>query len=104
MGKILVAGASGSLGFQVMKLLTQQGADVRALVSSPESARRVKELTGDIVVADARNPLETEHVFKDVEIVFSAVGQSVSLYTDGTSFDEIDYGINRNLIEGAVNA
>lgn len=104
MGKILVAGASGSLGFEVMKILKNQGADVRALVSSKESEQKVRQYAGEVVIADARKQQELQPVLENVEIVFSSVGQSVSLYNDGTSFEEIDYGINRNLIEAAVNA
>jgi len=104
MAKILVAGASGSLGFEVLKLLKQQGTDVRALVSSKESEQKVRPYAGEVVVADAHDREDIQKVFNNVDVVFSAVGQSVSLFSDGVSFEEVDYDLNRNLIEGAVNA
>ena len=104
MQKVLVAGASGSLGFEVLSKLKQMDVPLRALVSSPESARKVESVTGEVVIADVRNSDELKEAFRDVDIVFSAVGQSVSLSDNSGSFEEIDFGINKNLIDGAVSA
>lgn len=104
MQKILVAGASGSLGFEVLKKLRQGNMPARALVRSQESAKKVSEYAPDVVVADAGNPTELKQAFDGVDVVFSAVGRSVSLFTEGDSFEETDWEINKNLIEGASGA
>jgi uncharacterized protein YbjT (DUF2867 family) len=104
MKKVLVAGASGSLGSEVVKHLMQKNIPVCALVSSQESARRAGSFALNMVVADARNSDELQQAFEGIDVVFSAVGQSVSLFKEGGSFESIDYEINKNLIEGAANA
>src|SRR5690554_5698669 len=101
---VLVAGASGSLGFEVIKKLKQKGVHVKALVKSQDSVQKVNPYAAEVIVADARKPENLDHVFDDADVVFSAVGQSVSLFSNGGSFEEIDYGINKNLVEGAVKA
>ncbi len=104
MQKVLIAGASGSLGFEVLKKLWQKKVPVRALVRSQESAKRVGEYCSNVIVADARNPSELEQAFEGIDVVFSAVGRSVSLFSEGGSFEAIDYEINKNLVDGAANA
>lgn len=104
MKKVLVAGASGSLGSEVAKLLTQMNIPVRSLVSSQESARQAGRYSQNLVVADARRPQELQQAFEGIDVVFSAVGQSVSLFSEGGSFEAVDYELNRNLIQGAARA
>src|SRR5690606_14858796 len=74
------------------------------LVSSRDSEEKVSSFAGEVVVADAGNQVDLRKAFDNIDVVFSAVGQSVSLFSDGVSFEEVDYDLNRNLIEGAVNA
>lgn len=100
----MVAGASGSLGLEVIKKLRQKGVPLRALDRSQEKAEMLRPYTDDVVIADATNAAELQGVFEDIEVLFSAVGQSVSLFTKGESFEKIDYGVNENLINAAVAA
>ena len=104
MPKVMVAGASGSLGLEVIKKLRQKGVPLRALDRSQEKAEMLRPYTDDVVIADATNAAELQGVFEDIEVLFSAVGQSVSLFTKGESFEKIDYGVNENLINAAVAA
>lgn len=104
MEKVLIAGASGSLGFEVLQKLRKMDVAVRALVSSSESAEKIKPFTADVVIADARKNEQLAGACNGIDIVFSAVGQSVSLLDNAGSFEEIDYGINKNLVEEAVSA
>src|SRR5690554_755747 len=104
MQKVLVAGASGSLGFEVLKKLKLKGVHVKALVRSQESVDKVSPYATEVAFADVNNPENLNDIFTGIDVVFSAVGQSVSLFKKGGSFEDIDYGINKNLVEAAVKA
>ncbi len=102
--KILLAGASGALGLEVLKLLHQQGKDVRALVHSEDGAEEVSPYTNDIWKADASEGNEViRDITKDVSIVISTLGKSVSLFTNrGKSFVENDFYANSNILDDAI--
>ncbi len=102
--KILLAGASGALGLEVLKILQQQGKDVRALVHSADGSEKVAKYTQDIWRADASEGNEIiKDITKDVSIVISTLGKSVSLFTDrGKSFMENDFYANSNILDDAV--
>jgi len=102
--KILLAGASGALGLEVLKLLHQQGKEVRALVHSEDGAEEVSPYTKDIWKADASEGNEVvRDITKDVSIVISTLGKSVSLFTNrGKSFVENDFYANSNILDDAI--
>ncbi|MHA6280285.1 SDR family oxidoreductase [Salinimicrobium sp. CAU 1759] len=102
--KILLAGASGALGLEVLNLLHQQGKKVRALVHSAEGAEKVSNLTDDVWRADASEGNEIiKDITKDISIVISTLGKSVSLFTNGgKSFMENDFYANSNILDDAV--
>ncbi len=50
--RVFVAGATGTLGRQTVRLLATAGHEVRALARDAERAARVRELGADPVVAD----------------------------------------------------
>lgn len=105
MDKVLVAGASGALGFEVLKKLRKRNVPCRALVHSSNAEKKVKQYTDDVFVADIRYPEQLKDLCTDVGIIFSALGKSVSLFKPRLSnFDEIDFLGNKNIIEQAKNS
>jgi uncharacterized protein YbjT (DUF2867 family) len=102
--KILLAGASGALGLEVLKLLHERGDEVRALVHSADGVEKVGAYTQDIWRADAsEGNEEIKDITKDVDIVISTLGKSVSLFTDrGKSFIENDFYANSNILDDAI--
>ncbi|WP_324719313.1 SDR family oxidoreductase [Salinimicrobium sp. HB62] len=102
--KILLAGASGALGLEVLKLLHQQGKKVRALVHSADGVEKVSNFTDDVWRADASEGNEViKDITKDISIVISTLGKSVSLFTNrGKSFMENDFYANSNILDDAV--
>lgn len=102
--KILLAGASGALGLEVLKILHHQGKDVRALVHTEDGADKVARYTDDIWKADASEGNEViRDIAKDISIVISTLGKSVSLFTNrGKSFMENDFYANSNVLDDAV--
>lgn len=53
---ILVVGATGQLGSQVVRVLCAQGTPVRAMVRTPGSADDLAEAGAELVTADLRHP------------------------------------------------
>ncbi len=105
MKRILVLGATGSLGFEVLKLLKQEGHYVRALCLDEDDASEIKEYTDDIFIGDAQNPETLTNICSKIDIIFSAMGKSVSLFTDNkTTFRDIDYQANKNILDIALKS
>lgn len=103
-GKVLVAGASGALGLEITKILSDRGLDIRALVHSSSGASKVSPYTKDICKADASEGTSSiEGITKDVSTVISALGKSVSLFSgNDNSFIENDFYANNNVLDDAV--
>jgi uncharacterized protein YbjT (DUF2867 family) len=70
MGTVLVCGATGTTGLQVLGLLQSAGADVRALTRSPESASRLRETGADAVVGDLGEPSTLPAALDGVRAVY----------------------------------
>lgn len=102
--RVLVAGASGALGLEVLKLLKDKNIELRGLVFSGNGAEKVSPYTKDIWKADAsKGNLEIKDITKDVSTVISTMGKSVSLFTDrGNTFLENDFYANSNLLDDAL--
>lgn len=102
--RVLVAGASGALGLEVLKLLKMQELRLRGLVFSGNGAEKISPFTDDICKADAsKGNVQIKDVTKDVSTVVSTMGKSVSLFTDrGNSFLENDFYANSNLLDDAL--
>lgn len=102
--RVLVAGASGALGLEVLKLLYERNMQLRGLVFTKDGAENVSPYTSDIWEADAsKEKLEIQDITKDVSTVISALGKSVSLFTNrGNSFLENDFYANNNLLDDAL--
>ncbi|HSJ67237.1 MAG TPA: SDR family oxidoreductase [Anditalea sp.] len=105
MGKILVAGATGSLGSEVIKALHARGYPSRALVHNVKNIDKIKNYTDDIIIADARKPNQLLGLCKDIDILISTVGKSISLFkNDSGTYDSIDYNANINILTEAENS
>ena len=105
MKKILLAGASGSLGMEVAQKLSHCSIPFRALVSSKESAKQLDPYTKDVWIADAQKTNELNGMCEGISHVFSSLGKSVSLFTGGRGdYKEIDYECNKNILEEAEKA
>ncbi len=102
-GKILLAGASGALGFETLKLLSEKGMSVRALVLSADEADKISAYTDDVWKADAsKGNLIVEGITENITTVISTLGKSVSLFTNrGKSFIENDFYANSNILDDA---
>lgn len=103
--RVLVAGASGALGREVVRLLVARGDRVRAMT---REAARTRALGPEVetVVADARDARSLRGALDGVEQVFSSLGASPlpDPRLGWRGFRGVDWPLNRNLVDAAVAA
>jgi uncharacterized protein YbjT (DUF2867 family) len=102
--KVLLAGASGALGCEILKLLHEKHIHVRSLVNSSSAIEKVSPYTSDIFNADASQGKDKlEGLASGIHTVISALGKSVSLFTNrGKTFLENDFYANSNILDAAL--
>lgn len=102
MERVLVFGATGNLGRQIIKVLKQHHYYVAAVVRSSAKAALVQPFTDECLVADITNAGQLKGVCNGFDVVISALGKSVSI-DDKTkpSFEDIDYKANAVILQEA---
>ncbi len=103
---ILVAGASGALGREIVRQLAARGDRVRALGRAPH---RLAPLAGERVeafVADPGDVASLAPALEGIDAVISALGASTlpSLGGGWRGFGAVDLRLNRNLVDASARA
>ena len=102
---VLVAGATGAIGSEVVRELQARGMRVRALVREPARLTTEPE---EIFVGNLLNPRTLEGVCRDVAAVVSSAGAKfqpkLRFSAKGESFRDVDDIGNRNLLQEAIAA
>ena len=103
--KVLVAGATGLIGREVVRLLVEAGHAVRTLSQSAERAERLRALTADVRIADATKQDALRGICEGIDVVVSALGAPV-LPGAGTrrAFGDVDRAANERLLAEALGA
>jgi uncharacterized protein YbjT (DUF2867 family) len=71
--KVLVAGANGQIGQYIVRMLAEEGHEVRAMIRDEDQAQGLRELGGEPVVADLEG--EVAHTVEGCDaVIFSAGG------------------------------
>lgn len=97
--RLLIAGASGSVGLATLRAAKEAGYWVRTLSRRMTNYPLLARYANDVVLADATSTLAMQHIFEDVDIVISALGASVSAGApERRSFKAVDLAANRNLL------
>ncbi|WKN30041.1 NAD(P)H-binding protein [Porifericola rhodea] len=106
MKKILIAGASGVLGREVLSQIHQSGQYwVRAHIRDETKREEILPYCDEIVLADARYPEQLSGICDDIDIVFSTIGMSISMFAvEPGNFVDVDFKGNLNLLEEAKKA
>ena len=99
---VLVAGATGGTGQQVVRELNAAGYRVRALVRDPASARGVLGDTVEYATGDVRERATIDAALKGVRYAISAIGATRKDPANGPEF--VDFQGVRNLAEAAAAA
>ena len=71
---VLVAGANGYVGQNVVRALKQKGFRIRALVRSEKKLEPVKSLIDEVVVGDVTFESSLKDCCKDVTVIISCIG------------------------------
>jgi uncharacterized protein YbjT (DUF2867 family) len=103
---ILVAGATGVLGSEIVRRLIARGEQVRAMVrvtSAPEKVERLKQAGAEIVRADLKEPRTLLAACAGVRGVISTV-TTILTSQPGDSFEATDGQGNKSLIDAAKKA
>ncbi len=99
---VLVAGAAGQTGTQIVRHLQQEGFRVRALVRDTDKARELLGPDVDYVPGDVKDPAAVKAAAAGVHAVISSIG---SRGKEGPDRPEmIDYQGVRNLVDAAKAA
>lgn len=103
---ILVAGATGVLGSEIVRRLLARGEKVRAMArstSKPESVDRLRKAGAEIVIADVKDPASLGPACAGVDAVISGV-TTILTTQPGDSFEATDGEGNKALIDAARKA
>lgn len=101
--RVLLAGASGQTGQQVLRQLARTDIDVRALTRSAEKTDRLQRYgADDVAVGNLMISDDARTAVEGMDAVFTAVGSSPQKVLRGEEF--VDGTGNINLVEAAVDA
>jgi uncharacterized protein YbjT (DUF2867 family) len=103
---VLVAGATGVLGSEIVRRLLAKGENVKAIVrftSNPDAVAALKKAGAETVVADLKDPSSLDIACKGADAVISSV-TAVTTAKEGDSFAATDGQGNKNLIDAAGRA
>lgn len=103
---ILVAGATGLLGSEIVRRLRERDHSVRALVRSSSAPERVEQLAqcgAEIARGDLRNAPSLGAACQGIDSVISTVSM-IRTAQEGDSFADTDEAGTRRLIDAAARA
>lgn len=85
---VLVTGASGFVGHHVVEALDRAGAKVHPLVRKSSSVKGLEKWSGDLRVADLRQPAELGPAVKGMDVVIHLAG--LTRARNGEAFDRVN--------------
>ena len=99
--RVLVAGATGTLGRLVVSELLARGYNVRALVRDPLASRALDLGAVELARGDLQDAASLGGLCDNVDTIISCAGASMRMggLRDRRSFMEVDFGGNANLLE-----
>ncbi len=97
--QVLVAGATGKTGRQIVRQLIDKGFPVIALVRDQAKAKAILPTTTQLIVGDVLQPETFESALADCSVLICATGASPSF--DPTGPYKVDFQGTKNLVDAA---
>ncbi len=99
--KVLVTGATGYVGGQIVEGLLAAGYAPRCLVRSPEKARRLVEKGVEIHFGDVTEPSSFAEALRGCDAVIHLAAIIEEKPRRGVTFERINFEATRNLVDAA---
>ncbi len=100
--RIFVAGATGAVGFEFVRLAKTEGHWIETLSRSAENARKLAGVADQVVVQDACRAVPN---LDGIDVVVSSLGAPVTMGgKEKRSFHEVDFKGNLKILEAAKAA
>jgi len=103
MGKTLVAGATGFIGGNLVKLLGEGARCLVRVSSNRAKIEKLKNYGAEILYGDVRNKQSLKEAVKGVEKVIDLVGVMLGTRKEKVTYLEIQVEGTRNLVETSKN-
>ena len=99
--RALVTGATGKVGHGVVLALLARGDHVRALVRSPDTARRLLPAEVELAEGDVTHEPSLPRAMEGSEVVFNAMGLPEQWLQDPAEFERVNAGGTRAVARAA---
>lgn len=103
MTRVLITGATGTVGHPIAARLSAAGHDVRALVRDPARAAPLLPDGVEPVVGDVTDASAVRAAIDGCTIVYHAAGLPEQWRLDPGDFERVNVGGTRNLVEAALS-
>jgi dihydroflavonol-4-reductase len=102
--RALVTGATGKVGHAVVLALRARDDHVRALVRSPDKARRLLPAEVELAEGDVTDEASVRRAVEGSEVVFNAMGLPEQWLSDPGRFERVNAGGTRTVARAAREA
>jgi dihydroflavonol-4-reductase len=101
-GRVLLTGATGTVGHAIARELVRRGRRIRALVRTPERARALLPDTIELSAGDVTDPASVRRAMEGCDAVYHASGLPEQWLADPTVFQRVNVEGTRHLVEAAL--
>ena len=104
MSKVLITGATGTVGYPIARDLAARGDEVTALVRDVERARKLLPAGVEPVAGDVTDRASIERAVAGCDLVFHAAGLPEQWRRDNDDFTRVNADGSRDVAEAALTA
>ncbi|MFM1919657.1 MAG: hypothetical protein RLZZ303_1291 [Candidatus Hydrogenedentota bacterium] len=104
MGKTLVTGATGLVGYNIARVLLERGRRVVCLVRDVERARAIVPSGCDLIAGDVTSRPSLDAALDDVDVVYHAAGLPEQWLRNADLFRQVNVEGTRNMAEASLEA